>query len=104
MADLGFWAIAQEDPDHLALVEPDGTDVTAGDLLGRTGTTGRPKGVRRPLSGAAPEAAALGFGGILLLFGIQPHDGNVHLVGSPLCHTAVLTFSGGSMHLGHTLS
>jgi long-chain acyl-CoA synthetase len=234
MADLGFWAIAQEDPDHLALVEPDGTEVAAGDLLGRTnqlvhglrelglqpgdaiamvlpngaevfelylaalqagwylvpinhhlvgpeiayivadcdakafvghdrfadictaavaaldfpehrrfavgeggrsipgfrpyddlktgqptslpsdrttgavmnytsGTTGRPKGVRRPLSGAVPEAAALGFGGILLLFGIQPHDGNVHLVGSPLYHTAVLTFSGGSMHLGHTL-
>ena len=35
MADLGFWALAQADPDHLALVTPDGTEHTAGDLLGR---------------------------------------------------------------------
>ena len=35
MGDLGFWALAQEDPDHLALVTPEGRDVTAGELLGR---------------------------------------------------------------------
>ena len=35
MGDLGFWALAQEDPDHLALVAPDGTELTAGELLGR---------------------------------------------------------------------
>ena len=35
MGDLGFWALAQEDPDHLALVAPDGTEITAGELLGR---------------------------------------------------------------------
>jgi long-chain acyl-CoA synthetase len=253
LGDLGFWAIAQEDPDHLALVEPDGTEITAGELLGRanqlvhglrqaglqpgdaiamvlpngsevfelylaalqagwylvpinhhlvgaeiayiledceakafvghgrfadicvaaakevdfpaeasfsvgsggsegsegsvgsvgsegsgrsggipgfrsyqdlkdgqpaslpedrttgavmnytSGTTGRPKGVRRALLGVAPEQAAMGMGGILFLFGVQPHDDNVHLVGSPLYHTAVLTFSGASIHLGHTL-
>src|SRR5580700_6943103 len=34
MADLGFWALAQEDPDHLALVTPDGAEVRAGELLG----------------------------------------------------------------------
>src|SRR6202167_474380 len=34
MADLGFWALAQEDPDYLALVTPDGTEVRAGELLG----------------------------------------------------------------------
>ena len=33
--DLGFWALAQADPDHLALVTPDGTEVDAGTLLGR---------------------------------------------------------------------
>src|ERR1035437_10387232 len=35
MGDLGFWALAQEDPDHLALVAPDGTELSAGGLLGR---------------------------------------------------------------------
>ena len=34
MGDLGFWALAHEDPDHLALVAPDGTEYTAGELLG----------------------------------------------------------------------
>jgi long-chain acyl-CoA synthetase len=230
MGDLGFWSLAQEDPGYLALVEPDGTEVKAGELLARanqlvhglrrlglqpgdaiatvlpngaevfelylaalqagwylvpinhhlvgpeiayiisdseakavvgherfaaecrraadeaslpaealfsigsipgfraygelkdgqpttlppdrttgmvmnytSGTTGKPKGVRRPLTGITPEQSALGFGGILFLFGIQPQDGNVHLVGSPLYHTAVLTFSGAAIHIGHTL-
>ncbi len=35
MGDLGFWALAQEDPDYLALVTPEGDEVTAGELLGR---------------------------------------------------------------------
>ena len=34
MGDLGFWALAQEDPDYLALVTPEGDEVTAGELLG----------------------------------------------------------------------
>src|SRR5437764_12336514 len=33
MADLGFWAMAQQDPDHLAVVNPDGREVFAGELL-----------------------------------------------------------------------
>src|SRR5438067_1772412 len=33
MADLGFWAIAADEPEHLALVEADGTERSAGDLL-----------------------------------------------------------------------
>lgn len=230
MADLGFWAMAAEDPAHLALVEPDGREISAGELLARanrlvhglralglepgdavatvlpngaefyevylaclqagwylvpinnhlvgpeiayiidnceakaligherfasactaavdeisydhkrrfavgdiadfrpyaeliegqpdtlpdnrlagtvmnytSGTTGRPKGVRRRLPGVSPEEAGLGFGGILFLFGIQPRDDNVHLVGSPLYHTAVLVFSGAALHLGHTV-
>src|ERR1700691_6333541 len=35
MGDLGFWALAQEDPDYLALVTPEGDEVSAGELLGR---------------------------------------------------------------------
>jgi long-chain acyl-CoA synthetase len=68
-----------------------------------SGTTGKPKGVRRSLPVGDPESSALAFGGMLLLFGLQPHDDNVHICGSPLYHTAVLVFAGGSLHLGHTV-
>src|SRR4051812_18020603 len=79
-------------------------DRTTGQVMNYTsGTTGRPKGVRRALPGTNPDDAALGFGGMLLLFGLQPHDDNVHICGSPLYHTAVLVFAGGSIHLGHTV-
>src|SRR5438045_2884284 len=33
MAELGFWAIAADDPDRLALVEADGRETSAGELL-----------------------------------------------------------------------
>ena len=82
----------------------DPADRTIGDVMNYTsGTTGNPKGVSRPLSGLTPEEAALGQSGILFLFGIQPQADNVHIVGSPLYHTAVLRFSGASIHLGHTV-
>ncbi len=82
--------------------DPEGR--TIGDVMNYTsGTTGNPKGVFRPLSGLSPEEAALSQAGILFLFNIQPQDDNVHIVGSPLYHTAVLRFSGASIHLGHTL-
>jgi long-chain acyl-CoA synthetase len=68
-----------------------------------SGTTGKPKGVRRPLPGVDPETGGAGFGGMLFLFGLQPFDDNVHIVGSPLYHTAVLVFSGSAIHIGHTL-
>ena len=35
MADLGFWNFARRDPDHLALVDPDGREWTRGELLAR---------------------------------------------------------------------
>jgi long-chain acyl-CoA synthetase len=77
---------------------------TTGAVMNYTsGTTGRPKGVRRPLPGAPPEDAAVGFSGMLFLFGLQPHDDNVHICGSPLYHTAVLVFAGGALHAGHTV-
>ena len=68
-----------------------------------SGTTGRPKGVRRALGAVDPDrSSASMFGGMLLHVRLQPQDDNVHLVGSPLYHTAVLVFGGGSLHLGHT--
>ena len=66
-----------------------------------SGTSGRPKGVRRPLTGAdpdAPPAMATGFFG---LFGLKPVDGHVHLCCSPLYHTAVLNFATISLQVGH---
>jgi long-chain acyl-CoA synthetase len=79
-------------------------DRTMGAVMNYTsGTTGKPKGVRRPLPGQTPEAMAVGLGGMLLMFRLQPGDDNVHIVGSPLYHTAVLVFGGGALHLGHTV-
>lgn len=79
-------------------------DRTTGAVMNYTsGTTGKPKGVRRPLPGVVPEDMAAGMGGFLFLFRLQPHDDNVHIVGSPLYHTAVLMFAGSSLHLGHTV-
>lgn len=82
--------------------DPEGR--TIGDVMNYTsGTTGNPKGIFRKLSGQTPEEAALSQAGILFLFGIQPQDDNVHIVGSPLYHTAVMRFAGASIHLGHTI-
>jgi long-chain acyl-CoA synthetase len=66
-----------------------------------SGTTGKPKGVRRRLSGADPDTVAAAGGFLFNLFGIEPYDDNVHICGSPLYHTAVLAFSATSLHLGH---
>jgi long-chain acyl-CoA synthetase len=68
-----------------------------------SGTTGRPKGVRRKLPGVDPETGGGSFGGMLFLFGLQPFDDNVHIVGSPLYHTAVLVFAGAAIHTGQTV-
>ncbi|MHB1787286.1 MAG: acyl-CoA synthetase [Acidimicrobiales bacterium] len=67
-----------------------------------SGTTGRPKGVRRKLLGADPDGPAGTYTGLLQLFGITPHDANVHITVSPLYHTAVLMFTACSLHMGHT--
>jgi long-chain acyl-CoA synthetase len=79
-------------------------DRTTGAVMNYTsGTTGQPKGVRRPLPGIPPEQMAAGFGGMLFLFGLGAFDDNVHICGSPLYHTAVLVFAGGAIHIGHTV-
>ncbi len=71
-------------------------------MLYTSGTTGRPKGVRRALTGADPHEVAPMATGFFGFFGIAPFDDHVHLCGSPLYHTAVLNFVTISIQLGHT--
>ena len=68
-----------------------------------SGTTGRPKGVKRSLAQIDPDTSAELFSLLLGLFGIQQRDGNVHLSTSPNYHTAVTTFAGNALHMGHTI-
>jgi long-chain acyl-CoA synthetase len=70
-------------------------------MLYTSGTSGRPKGVRRPLTGADPDTAAVQAAWFFSLFGLAPFDGHVHLCGSPLYHTSVLNFAAISVQLGH---
>jgi long-chain acyl-CoA synthetase len=77
---------------------------TAGATMHYTsGTTGRPKGVRRPLSGMDPDEAMALASFLLAFFGVTEGQPNAHLVSSPNYHTAVTTFGGGALHMGHTL-
>jgi long-chain acyl-CoA synthetase len=79
-------------------------DRTAGMAMHYTsGTTGRPKGVRRPLPGLDPDDASDLTAALPQLFGVTTGQPNVHLMTSPVYHTAVTIFGGGALHLGHTL-
>ena len=71
-------------------------------MLYTSGTTGKPKGVRRPLSDMSPDMAG-GMAGMLgMLFDIEAGKGS-HLVMGPLYHAAPASFSTGAMHQGQTI-
>ena len=79
------------------------TDRTLGaPMLYTSGTTGRPKGVRRPLTGASPDQVTVPNYFFFAGFDIQAPD-NVHICGSPLYHTAVLNFVTISLNLGQAV-
>ena len=71
-------------------------------MLYTSGTTGRPKGVRRPLPEGDPNAAAATSSMLSMLFDIEPGEG-VHLVAGPLYHAAPLAFGMSALHLGQTM-
>ena len=79
-------------------------DRTAGQVMNYTsGTTGKPKGVKRALIPGDPDDVLSMFAMILSFFEIQPQENNVHIVGSPLYHTAVLVHSSAALHYGHSV-
>jgi long-chain acyl-CoA synthetase len=77
---------------------------TAGEtMLYTSGTTGRPKGIRRRLSGADPEAAvAPMITAVSQVLGVPPGEG-VQLVTGPLYHATPGTLAMLGLHMGHTL-
>ncbi|MDP1806544.1 MAG: AMP-binding protein, partial [Acidimicrobiales bacterium] len=71
-------------------------------MLYTSGTTGRPKGVRRPIADLDPDTAASLATLLAGLFDI-PAGVGTHLVTGPLYHAAPLGFGTGALHLGQTL-
>lgn len=78
----------------------------AGDKLVYTsGTSGVPKAVKRPLGGLSlDQVGKLAAIHLNAVAGIRPRSGAVHLVCSPLYHSASLLWCTDQLHLGHTAS
>jgi long-chain acyl-CoA synthetase len=66
-----------------------------------SGTTGKPKGVKRKIPQVDADTNATNFTMLLMLFGIMPEQNNVHFCGSPLYHTAAMNWVTSSLHMGH---
>ncbi len=67
-----------------------------------SGTTGKPKGIKRPASGADPDEVGMLWSHPFKIFGIG-EEYQVQLIQSPYYHTAVLNFANASAQYGHTL-
>ena len=68
-----------------------------------SGTTGRPKGIRRPLSGADPEAAVAPMVTVVSqIMGVPTGEG-VQLVTGPMYHATPGSLATLGLHMGHTL-
>ena len=79
-------------------------DRKAGGLMNYTsGTTGKPKGVKRPLPDIDPDTMAELGTFLHMLFGIENFGDNVHLTVAPLYHTAVAQFTQAAIHSGHQI-
>ncbi len=80
------------------------SDRSAGQFMQYTsGTTGRPKAVRREIPTMDPDAFIAMLAPNLSRYDIEPGGDDVHLVTSPMYHMAPLSFSYFSIHFEHTL-
>jgi long-chain acyl-CoA synthetase len=78
-------------------------DRSYGAIMGYTsGTTGRPKGVKRVLDDVSPEQGLQYLRAMLEAFGIAGPDG-MHLLCSPAYHAAPSAFATGALHFGQTV-
>ena len=102
---VGDFGIGEDWRTALAVHTDDPPDErTSGGILYYTsGTTGRPKGVRRPLPQCSPDESAGMYSELLRLCGISSSEDDVHLCTSPLYHTAVLAFATDALHGGQTV-
>lgn len=76
----------------------------AGSLMMYTsGTTGRPKGVKRPLSGVDADAGALTYRWLFQEFGMERPAFASWLVSAPMYHSANITPAMGALHAGGTM-
>jgi len=82
--------------------EPLGEELEGSVMLYSSGTTGRPKGVRRPLARApaGDPRTVITAVGLVGLFGMK--EGDVYLSPAPLYHAAPLAFSSAQHRIGAT--
>jgi long-chain acyl-CoA synthetase len=97
---LPAWEAAWKDASQR---EP--ADATAGDTLSYTsGTSGTPRAVRRPIGGASlARVGKLAAAHLRVVARIRPRSNAVHLVCSPLYHSASLLWCMDHLHVGHTV-
>lgn len=98
------------DLDQAVVDQPDTlpTERRAGSLMFySSGTTGRPKGVRKPLFPGSPEAmqakALPLYAGMFGLRPVTPDAMDAHLIVTPLYHAAPCTRALQMLHLGHRI-
>ena len=77
--------------------------VTGAAMHYTSGTTGRPKGVKRALYDIDPDDMGALLTGFQSMFGVTPGGNGCYISGSPLYHTAPLMWTGSALHMGHKL-
>ncbi|WFE20573.1 AMP-binding protein [Solwaraspora sp. WMMD937] len=88
--------------DGMSTVSPEQTP--AGSLMMYTsGTTGRPKGVKRPLAGVDADTGASTYRWLFQEFGMERPAFGSWLVSAPLYHSANITPAMGALHAGGTM-
>ncbi len=77
--------------------------VTGAAMHYTSGTTGRPKGVKRALYEIDPDDMGALLTGFQSMFSVLPGPDGCYISGSPLYHTAPLMWTGSALHMGHKL-